>query len=694
MSVLVITEKPSVALDIAGVLGGFSRKDGYMEKKDMVISWAIGHLVGLAMPQDYDPALEKWNIDTLPILPERFKLIPNPATNKQLRILRTLINRQDIDRLINACDAGREGELIFRNIIQFFNCRKPHDRLWLSETTPAAVKAAFNNLRSSAEVENLAQAAAVRNQADWIVGINATRGYSAKHQEKLTVGRVQTPTLALIINRDREIEKFAPQAYWEIEAVFTDGRRSYKGKWFKDKQDRFSVREETEEILNKLIAGSAARVANVERKEKTEQPPMLFNLTALQKEANRRYGFTAEKTLSLAQKLYEKHLLTYPRTDSRHLTEAMSATLPARLNALRRTELGPVVSGITETAGLGKRYVDDSKVTDHTAIVVTEVSPDLAALTADEVRIYLLVARRMTGIFLPAARIMQTTVITSCRDETFITKGKTLLAAGWKVLYGGDTEEDGGDDIPVIPDLAEGQEVTLENADILKKETQPPKHYNDADLLSAMENAGRQVEEEGLREAMKGKGLGTPATRAAIIEKLISTGYITRQKKALTATEKGKTLVDIVSPVLKNPELTGEWEKKLSDIEQGKYHSRLFLQEIKQFTQDIVAGIRAQEAVTAGFSSRESIGPCPLCGQPVIATRKAYSCSGRKEGCSFAIWKETGGKKISPVQAKKIIAKGRSDLIKGFKSKKGNSFNAYLKLDGGSVVFAFPERNK
>ncbi len=690
MKTLVITEKPSVAMDIGKVLGGFSRQDGYLEKSDMIISWAVGHLVGLAMPQDYNPELEKWNLDTLPILPEQFRLKPNPATRKQLQILKGLINRQDVERLVNACDAGREGELIFRNIIQFLNCRKPHDRLWLSETTPTAIRVAFGNLRTSAEVENLSRAATARSQADWIVGINATRGYTTKHNEKLTVGRVQTPTLALIVNRDREIDNFTPVDYWEIEAEFSTGQQNYKGKWFRSKTARFSTRADAEEIQAKLNPGNPGQIIKVETKEKIEQPPMLFNLTDLQKEANKKYGFTAEQTLNIAQKLYENHLITYPRTDSRYLTEAMSATLPARLNALRRTELGTIVSSITATNITSKRYIDDNKVTDHTAIIVTDVSPDLSALTADEARIYILVAKRMVGMFLSPARIQQTSIITFCQGETFISKGKVLLEAGWKTLYKDDTD----DDTPTLPALVEGQEINLQEVQVLDKQTQPPKRYNEADLLSAMENAGKQVEDEELREAMKGKGLGTPATRAAIIEKLISTGYIARQKKALVATDKGKTLIDIVSPRLKDPEMTGDWEKKLNDIEQGKYHSSLFIQEIGQFATDIVTDIKSQKTTTANFTTSKGIGTCPLCGKPVVENKKAFGCSDWKSGCKFTIWKTIAGKKISQAQAKKIISKGKSDLIKGFKSKKGNEFDAYLKLDGDKITFEFPARVK
>lgn len=690
MKSLVIAEKPSVAVDISSVLGGFTRLDGYLEKSDMIITWAVGHLIELAMPQEYDPTYERWDLNQLPILPDQFVLKAKPATQKQLRTIQSLIDRNDVDRLINACDAGREGELIFRYILQYLNCRKPHNRLWLSETTPAAVRNAFDNLRTSDEVDNLADAAICRSQADWIVGLNATRGYTVKHHNKLTVGRVQTPTLALIVNRDREIEGFTPQDYFEIEAEFSADPNTYKGKWFRDQQDRFFNRSEAETILNRLTRGSSGQIISIELKDKIEQPPQLFNLTDLQKEANKRFGFTAEQTLNITQKLYETHLLTYPRTNSRHLTEDMAATLPSRLNVLRRTELEPIVSNISDTNITNKRYVDNSKVTDHTAIIVTDTSPDLSSLSTDEFKIYVLIAKRMVGIFLPVAKYQLTTVITSCQDETFITKGKVLTEAGWKVLYTNPDE----DETPSIPALTRGQDVMLDNAVVMDKQTQPPKRYTEADILSAMENAGRTVEDEALREAMRGKGLGTPATRAAIIEKLIQTGYITRQKKSLVATDKGKTLIDIVSPQLRDPVLTGEWEKKLLDIEQGKYHSSLFIQEIASFIGQIVNDIKAQADVNF-VTTKEVLGTCPNCGKPVIEGKKGYGCSGWKEGCKFVVWKEIAGKKVSEAQAKKILQKGKSDLIKGFKSKKGNSFDAYLKLDSGNgnkVVLEFPAR--
>jgi len=684
MKRLVITEKPSVAIDISKVLGEFSRQDGYLEGKDMIITWAVGHLIELTMPQDYDPALEKWDINTLPIIPEPFRLKPKKATEKQLRTIKSLIARQDVDRLIDACDAGREGELIFRYILQYLNCTKPHDRLWLSETTPTAVRNAFTNLRSSTEVDNLSKAAIARSQADWLVGLNATRGFTVQNGDKFTVGRVQTPTLALIVNRESEILSFVAEPYWEIQATFNADVEDYTGKWFRAKQNRFLNKAEAQAIYDKLLPGSPATIASVKQKEIRELPPQLFNLNDLQKEANKKYGITAEQTLNTAQKLYEQKLLTYPRTDSRHLTTAMADTLPGRLRSLLRTEFGLIVKSITGELS-DKRYVDDTKVTDHTAIIITDYPLGMDSLSELERQIYLLVARRVVGVFLPAARFSHTEVVTSVQDETFKSKVKTVLDIGWKVLYSKDDE----DSEQLLPMLIEKQNINLKKADLLDKQTKPPKRYTEADLLGAMENAGKQMDDKELQEAMQGKGLGTPATRAAIIEKLIAVEYITRQKKNLVPTDKGKYLITKVSPLLKNPEMTGEWEKKLLDIEHGKYHSKIFLDEIKQMTTDIVADIKKQEVVYM-TPIKDSLGACPLCGKAVIAGKMAFGCSAWKQGCKFTIWKKIAGKKISEAQAKKILETGKSNLIKGFTSKKGTNFDAYLKLDGDRTVFEFP----
>ncbi len=693
MTTLIITEKPSVAIDISKALSeSFRKKDGYLEGNTLIISWALGHLLELCKPQDYDPELERWSIDALPILPGAFNLKPKSATRRQLNTIKSLIDRPDVDRLINACDAGREGELIFRYLIQYLSCRKPYSRLWLSETTPAAIKHAFSHLRSSSEVDNLAMAAVARSQADWLVGINATRAFSVQcgGGGVLTVGRVQTPTLALIVDRESKISGFVPEDYWEIAGEFSAGNDIYTGKWFRDKQDRFTSRKDAENILVNLLPGSRATISSLEQKETHELPPQLFNLTDLQKEANKRYGLTAEQTLFIAQQLYENKLLTYPRTDSRHLTRAMADTLPERLNALRRTELGKIVGTLTGIID-DKRYVDDSKVTDHTAIIITGVSPALSQLSENEQKIYLMVAGRMVTMFLPPARFLQTRVITIVGSETFISKGKVTLEQGWKILNSAAQESEDEVSNDSMPVLSQGQQVFLIAADIQGKQTTPPKRYTEADLLSAMENAGRNLEDENLREAMKGKGLGTPATRAAIIEKLIDVGYTTRQKKLLVPTEKGKNLIRIVAPQLKDPEMTGEWEQKLLEIEQGKYHSKLFMEGIKKLTGMIVNEVKSREPA-ARQQNKESLGNCPLCGKTVVDGKKGYGCSGWREGCKFVIWKTIAGKRITEANVKQLLKSGKSNLIKGFKSRKETEFDAYLKLEDGKVVFAFPPR--
>ncbi|MDD2587130.1 MAG: DNA topoisomerase 3, partial [Syntrophomonadaceae bacterium] len=686
---LVITEKPSVAIDISKVLGGFSRHDGYLESSYMIITWAVGHLVELAMPQDYDPALAKWKIDSLPIIPKQFKLLSRKSTEKQLNIIKSLITRPDVENLINACDPAREGELIYIYIIKYLNCKKPYKRLWLSETTDEAIKHAFANLRSSREVVNLAKAAISRSQSDWLIGLNATRGFTIQNDEKLTVGRVQTPTLALIVNREREIENFTPEPYWELLAHFNTGTEIYSGKWFKGKKNRFVNEAEVQSIQNKLIPGTTATVTKVEQKEFQELPPQLFSLNDLQKEANKKFSLTAEQTLNIVQKLYEAKLLTYPRTDSRHLTKAMAKTIPNRLKALHKSSLSTWAEKIT-TIPTDKRYVDDTKVSDHTAIIITDTIPQPKAMPEGERNIYLLVARRLISIFYPPHKTLKTSVVTTIESETFLSKGKAVVEQGWKAIYL--TDDDKNDS--VMPVLTKGQNVVLEKTEVATKETNPPKRLNDADLLSAMENAGKHIDDEALRDAMKGKGLGTPATRAAIIEKLIKVKYIERHKKTLVPTDKGKHLIDIVPAILKDPALTGEWEKKLLDIEQGNYNSAAFMTEIKQLTTDIINEAKSRKRIykTKPIAPEDVLGTCPICGQPVIESKKGYGCSAWRGGCKFTIWKEIAGKKISRTQAEKLLKNGKSDLIKGFKSKKGKDFDAYLKLVGARTFFEFPAK--
>lgn len=687
---LIVTEKPSVARDIAKVLGSFKKQDGYLENDDYVISWAIGHLMALSEPEDYDPALRKWSLEKLPIIPSKFSIKPKDKTKKQLQIINNLINRSDITSLINAGDAGREGQLIQHYIYQYAGCKKPIERLWLSETTDKAIKKAFSCLRPDSDYDNLTRAAVARNQADWIIGINATRGFSVAHNGVFSVGRVQTPTLAILTAREQEIEAFTVEKYYELIVNFEKKGEEYSGKWFKNKSVRAENREVVAAIQSK-INGKPGVVEKIQEKDIKEVAPLLCNLNDIQKLANKLWGYTAAKTLSICQKLYEERkLLTYPRTDSRHLTVAMAETVPERLASLSGTELGKFLPPIKGKA-LGKRYVDDSKVTDHTAIIITDTVPNLSFLQEEESNIYLLVAKRLLAAFYPQAKYKQTKIITMIEGEPFYSQGKVVVDLGWKAIAS--TEEEKGKEKEkeaIIPDLSKGDVVDQISNEIQEKKTQPPKRLTEADLLNAMEHAGKLVDDEALKEAMSGKGLGTPATRAGIIERLISVGYVERQKKSLVPTDKGKQLIVIVPDKLKNPELTGEWEKKLLDMEAGKYSDKVFMEEISCLVGEAVDKAKS-EAGTRLISSSTPIGVCPKCGKPVRENRMAYGCSGYREGCDFVIWKTMAEKEISPDIAKTLLEKGVTKKMGGFRSKKSNKkFSTVLKFDENfKVVFDF-----
>jgi DNA topoisomerase-3 len=688
---LVIAEKPSVARDLAMALGQFNNREGYLENNHFVVTWAVGHLVALAEPEDYDEKYKKWRMDTLPVIPDAFKLKVLPKTAKQLKIIKELIKRQDISGLVNACDSGREGELIFRYIYHIAGCRKPFRRLWFSETTPEAVKKAFDALLPGEMMDRLAFAAEARSRADWLIGINGTRAFSVRHntskETSLKVGRVQTPTLALIVNREREINNFVSEPYWELYATFlkADGE-SYQGKWFLEDNDRFKSREAAAEIANR-VEGKNAVVALLEEKNESEQPPQLYNLNDLQKEANRKFGMTAKRTLEVAQDLYEKKkLITYPRTDSRHITTELAGTLKKRLQALAAIpDYAPFAAGAKDAGTPGKRYVDNGKVSDHTALLPTEIRPELDKLSLEERNIYDMVARRFMAIFFPAAQYLKTRVITEAAGETFITSGRVELFAGWKAIYA---------EIK-LPAIARGERVEAGSTEVLEKKTKPPKRYTEASLLAAMEGAGRFLEDDELKEAMKNHGLGTPATRAATIEKLLQDGYIKRNNKSLLPMDRGSFLIDLVPEELKSPKMTGIWEKTLADIEEGKADPKEFMAGITGLTRKIVDLARNQEPseqAAAGLSKeKEEIGKCPKCGRPVVENQKGYGCSGYKEGCGFIIWKEIAKKKISANQAGILLKNGRTGIIKGFKSReKQQKFDAALVLsEDYRVVFEF-----
>lgn len=699
MKTLVITEKPSVAKDIAAVLGRFESKDGYLENNEYLISWAFGHLVELADPSEYDPALTKWALETLPIIPDTFKLTEiGGSSAKQLRVLKKLLNSSEVNQVINACDAGREGELIFRRIYRYCNCRKPIKRLWLSETTPSAVKAAFAALRDGREYNNLAAAAEARSQADWLVGINGTRAFSVRHNTVLSVGRVQTPTLNLVVTREKEIQNFVSKPYWEVYTVFQANGGTYRGKWFTKETCKLSSPHAAKALADKAVREGVGKIITLTQKEAKEQPPFLFNLNDLQKEANRRYGYTAQQTLDTAQALYEKHkLLTYPRTDSRHLSTAMVTTLKGRLSALQNL---PGYKGFipAEVPVLNKRYVDDAKITDHHAIVPTDRNPTEVRLIDQEEKIYDLVVRRFISIFHPEARYAVTEVITQAAGENFMSKGKVELSAGWKVLWRGKQQEQKEDDEEPedqnLPPLKQGENVVVSKAEPVEKQTKPPKRFTEATLLAAMESAGRFTEDKEMAEVLKeAGGIGTPATRAAIIERLIKVGYINRDKKNLVPTQKGITLIDLVPEQLKSVGMTAKWEEGLRRIEQGQENSAAWMKSICEYTRHLVEQARNQETATGIAVEKKTLGSCPLCGRDVVETTKGYGCSGYKDGCKFTIWKEISGKKIGTTAARELLAKGRSGVLKGFKSKAGKEFEAALVIANGKVEFDFTRKN-
>lgn len=692
MKQLILAEKPSVGRDIVNAIGGtFKKRDGYFENDRYIVSWAIGHLVELCEPEDYNPNLKRWSLATLPIIPESFRLKPNPQTLKQFSIVKDLLSRPDVE-LIAGTDAGREGELIIRYIMRLAGYNRPFKRLWLSETTPEAIRQGLANLLPGEAKDLLAAAAEARSYSDWLIGINATRAFSKKHGDLFSVGRVQTPTLGLIVAREREIRNFTPSLYWELFVDFakSDGQ-IYRGKWFKSKnQGRFEQEATALEIRDKVV-GQTGSIIKTEEKEVTEPPPTLFNLNDLQKEANKKFGFTASQTLDLAQSLYEKHkLLSYPRTEYKHLTKELAKTIPARLAALESVPGYAKYVAFAKTAPKpGKRFIDDTKVGDHHAIIPTSVKPT-AGLSANEGKIYNLVVRRFLAMFYPAAVYKQTKVITMVAGETFQTSGRIELHPGWKEVIPpvkGD-KRDKEDEETLLPPLVQGESVEATKAELKQKKTEPPKRYTEATLLAVMEGAGKFVEDKDLKDAMKGHGLGTSATRAAIIERLIKVGYIERKGKVLIPTQKGETLIDLVPEVVSSPQMTGEWEKALLDIEAGLVKPSNFMAGIIELTKKIVNLIKEQQTTKPTVQGKPVVGQCPLCGSEVLEYPKNYGCSGYREGCKFSFGKTILQKEITIELAKQLLAAGKV-TCQGFTSKTGKKFDAALVLKDGNITFDF-----
>ena len=719
---LIIAEKPSVGRDLAGALPGtFAKSEGYLESDTHVITWAVGHLVELAEPEDYDERFKRWRMADLPIAPDAFKLKPRDSkSRKQLNVVLKQLKRDDVDKVINACDAGREGELIFAYLYEvYLEARgakpKPVERLWISSMTRQAISEGFEHLRPGEQMSSLEAAARSRSEADWMVGMNATRAATIRGRAwvggVVSLGRVQTPTLAMIVGREREIQAFVSEPYWLVHANFDLG---YEGLWFEGDETRILKGERAQSIADK-VAGAEGVVASVERKEASERSPLLYDLTTLQRDANRRFSFSAQRTLRAAQSLYEsKKALTYPRTSSRYVSGDMVSLLKptaATLEPIHEyAEAARFVLRL-ESLPLG-RVVNDAKIGDHHAIIPTNVEHDVESFSDDERRIFDLVARRFLAVFHPPARYAKTTIVTEVEEEKFRTRGKTTLEAGWRAVYGqgaggngrsGDaTDEDGeGGELPA---LSEGQKVLCKSAESEAKETKPPPRYNEGTLLMAMETAGKLIDDEELREAMKESGLGTPATRAETIETLIRREYIERAGKELQPTPKGLQVITMLEEhPLTSAELTGAWEKRLGDIEHGSGDRAAFMDEIERFTRETVEKIAALDREKLR-PERVELGLCPRCGaesgEIIRENSRAYGCTSWKNreetGCGFVIWKKVAGRSITPELARQLLALGRTnDVISGFRSRGGKHFRARLVLNAeGQIEFEFPTRSQ
>jgi len=723
---LVIAEKPSVGRDLARVLPGpFAKQEGWLEGPEHVITWAVGHLVQLAEPDEYDPRYKTWRMADLPIVPASFKLvIRDERSRKQMSVVRSQLGREDVEEVVNACDAGREGELIFAYLYEKAKASKPVRRLWLNSMTNAAMKQAFKSLRPGEELALLEQAARSRSEADWIVGMNATRAATIRLRSSfegaVSLGRVQTPTLALVARREEEIKAFVPEPYWLVDATFDagplkdaagangadgngdGGDRVYEGRFHMGSKPRIATEQEALAIVE-ACRGKQGKITKLDKKEQRERAPMLYDLTSLQRDANTRYGFSARRTLSAAQRLYEEHkALTYPRTSSRYLTTDMVEEIKPTAELLRaRSQYAKAAAYVASLDSLPlARVVDDSKVQDHHAIIPTRAEHMVDRMGDDDKRVYDMVVRRFLAVFHPEAVFENTRIETtvfpggegSANGEqpggcVFRTRGKLLLVPGWRGVYGevpseskSQAEEDEGSD-QQLPRLSEGEQAQTVEIESERKETKPPRRYSDASLLGAMETAGKLVDDDELREAMKDSGIGTPATRAAIIERLIQVGYVEREARALVATDKGLNVVRLLGEhALTSPDMTGEWEHRLEKIERGEDSRERFMSDIAGFAEQTVKEL--DEKLKDVRIPRANLGPCPVCGHDITENRKGFSCWSRQDpGCGFVIWKGKAGKQLSSSIARELIRTGHtSKAVAGFKSRAGRGFRAHLAL--------------
>ena len=709
---LIIAEKPSVAGDIARALGGMKRGKDCYEGERYIVSSAIGHLLEIVAPEGEEVKRGKWSLVNLPVLPSRFDLRPIKASESRLHLLTKLYKRKDVGDIVNACDAGREGELIFHNLIRYVaenQKGKPKQvrRLWLQSMTPAAIRQGFEKLRDGDELQNLRQAAVCRSEADWLVGINSTRAMTALHSAKggfflTTVGRVQTPTLAIITEREQEIQNFESKPYWEIRASFAAAAGEYDGLWhdLKEKQrpERIFSHARAEEVLAACGKGGDGIVSEVV-KPASESPPGLFDLTSLQREANSRFGMSAKMTLATAQALYERHkLITYPRTDSRALPEDYPATVMKTLSSLAgMADIGVHAKKIMDekwVRGGNKRIFNNAKVSDHFAIIPTGEHAG-ASLRDNERKMYELICRRFLAAFFPPAKFLTTERKTVVDDHCFVTKGRVLKEPGWRAVAG-QTAKDSN----LVP-VTDKERVKIAEIEMMEKATQPPPRYNEATLLSVMEGAGKRVEEEELREAMTERGLGTPATRASIIEGLLRERYLVRNGRELIPTPKAHSLMRLLAALkadmLTRPALTGEWEYKLRQIEKAEFTSAVFMDDIRKMTSSIVEAAKTcgdVEKIEGDFAELKT--PCPSCGGAVRESHRRFSCS----ACEFFLWKAMGGRELSVTETEKLLKDGETGELEGFRSRMGREFaaNIMLKKEGDDAplraVFAFDQQNE
>lgn len=670
MSKLVVCEKPSVAQSISNVLGAAKRGDGYLEGGGYIVSWCVGHLVELAQPESYGERYAKWRKEDLPILPHSWKYQVTAATKKQFSILKGLMGRPDVESLVCATDAGREGELIFRLVYHQCGCEKPFERLWISSMEDAAIRDGFAHLKPGNEYDSLYEAALCRERADWMVGINATRLFSCLYGTTLNVGRVMTPTLGMVVLREAAISSFVPESFYTVQLT-SDG--------FTASSERFKEKGDAESCRAACLEAGMATIRKVERREKAERPPALYDLTTLQREANRLFGFTAQQTLDYAQSLYEKKLVTYPRTDSRYLTDDMAAALPGlAASAAHAFRVRP--SAVVKTEAV----INSKKVTDHHALLPTEsmAMADLSALPSGEQSVLRLIVARLLAAVGAPYRYAETTVELSCADTLFSVKGKEVLEEGWKGVERQliPKEEKSG---KALPPLSEGETLPVADVEIKEGKTSPPKHFTEDLLLQAMETASAG----DFPEDAERKGIGTPATRAATIEKLVQKGFLERKgsgkAKTLIPTEKGNALITVTPEQLQSPSMTADWEEKLSAVEKGEYASETFMEEITGMVTELVNNYEIVKGAKMLMSGTTVIGTCPHCGAEVVERQKGWFCSNRE--CRFILWKDNAyfkkiGKRLTAQMAERLVRDGRI-RVKDCKSQKtGKTYNASVLL--------------